>query len=54
VVTGVAYAMLFRDVEGSFFFRLGVFSMFLFGLSGAISLLFAIEQVENFEERNGE
>ena len=34
VVVGVGYAMLIRDIEGSFLFRLGIFSMFLFGLTG--------------------
>jgi hypothetical protein len=52
VVLGVGYAMLIRDVEGSFLFRLGVFSMFLFGLGGAISTLFCVGLVEDWEERH--
>ena len=51
VALGVGYAM-FRDAEGSILFRLGVYSMFLFGLGGAVSLLYCVGLVEDWEERN--
>ena len=48
---GVGYAMI-RDAEGSFLFRLGVYSMLLFGLGGAISLLCSLDRLQDWEERH--
>lgn len=51
IVLGVGYAMLFRDAEGSLFFRLGVFSFFILTLGAAVSLLSGVGLVEDSERK---
>lgn len=48
---GVGYSLLVCEKEGSLFYHLGIFGMFVLGLMSAVGFLAALERVEDLEKR---